>query len=396
MVSESRARCSQANHGCPPCSANLCTPSLCSGLSRLLTGQLCAKELFQRYGVSQRLYDEFLKPLLLVGLFAPPEQISAASMLETFYFYTLAHQADFDVCWCKGSVSELIFKPLVDLIQGLGGRIQGGRLASDLDVNPETGRVQGVIARSRDGSETTYPADAVIFAVGITGMQKLIGASPTLAARPEFRRIMTLQGLDVMATRLWFDRRVETRFPSNVLSGFEETTGGTFFNLNQLQDEYKDVAEGVIAADFYHSNELMALSDEEIVQKVHDTLKICEPGFRDAKVVDSAVLRFSKAVTHFNPGSLQGRPRQWTSFGNVFMAGDWVKDVNHGAKGLSQERAFVTGLTAANLVVKHLGCGEPAKLLDTEPDEPHIALGKELNKRLQSTLSLFGANSLGL
>lgn len=41
-----------------------------------------------RYGVSQRLYDEFLKPLLLVGLFAPPEQISAASMLETFYFYS--------------------------------------------------------------------------------------------------------------------------------------------------------------------------------------------------------------------------------------------------------------------------------------------------------------------
>ena len=67
------------------------------------------------------------------------------------------------------------------------------------------------------------------------GMQKLITASPTLAGRPEFRRIMTLKGLDVMATRLWFDKRVETRFPSNVLSGFEESTGGTFFNLNQLQ-----------------------------------------------------------------------------------------------------------------------------------------------------------------
>ena len=42
--------------------------------------------------------------------------------------------------------------------------------------------------------------------------------------------------------------------------------------------------EGVIAADFYHSNELMALSDEAIIQKVHDTLKVCEPGFREAKV----------------------------------------------------------------------------------------------------------------
>lgn len=76
-------------------------------------------------------------------------------------------------------MSELIFKPLVNLIQGLGGRIQGGRLASDLDVNPETGRVQGVIARSRDGSETTYPADAVIFAVGITGGGHHVAATPS-------------------------------------------------------------------------------------------------------------------------------------------------------------------------------------------------------------------------
>ena len=68
-----------------------------------------------------------------------------------------------------------------------------------------------------------------------------------------------------------------------------------------------------------------------------------------------------------------------------------------------QERAYVTGLTAANLVVEHLGHGRPARLLDTEPDEPHIALGKELNKRsaallstLQNGLSLFGVNGQGL
>lgn len=35
------------------------------------------------------------------GLFAPPEQISAACMLETLYFYALAHQNDFDVSWCR-------------------------------------------------------------------------------------------------------------------------------------------------------------------------------------------------------------------------------------------------------------------------------------------------------
>jgi hypothetical protein len=36
-------------------------------------------------------------PTLLVGLFAPPEDISAAVCLETLYYYALAHQNNFDV-----------------------------------------------------------------------------------------------------------------------------------------------------------------------------------------------------------------------------------------------------------------------------------------------------------
>lgn len=66
-------------------------------------------------------------------------------------------------------------------------------------------------------------------------MQKLVSSCPPLAAREEFRRIGNLRSIDCIATRLWFDRRVSTQFPANVLSGFEETTGATWFNLNDLQ-----------------------------------------------------------------------------------------------------------------------------------------------------------------
>ena len=54
------------------------------------------------------------------------------------------------------------------------------------------------------------------------------------------------------------------------------------------------------------------------------------------QVEDSAVLRFPQAVTHFSPGSYASRPYQTTSLSNLFMAGDWVKGVPHGANGLSQ------------------------------------------------------------
>ena len=45
----------------------------------------------RRYGVSKRLFEEFLRPLLLVGLFAPAEELSAAVMIGTLYFYGKPH-----------------------------------------------------------------------------------------------------------------------------------------------------------------------------------------------------------------------------------------------------------------------------------------------------------------
>lgn len=66
-------------------------------------------------------------------------------------------------------------------------------------------------------------------------MQKLVSSCRVLGDAPEFRAVMNLRGIDVIATRLWYDRYVPTRYPANVLSGFERTAGATFFHLNQLQ-----------------------------------------------------------------------------------------------------------------------------------------------------------------
>lgn len=49
----------------------------------------------------------------------------------------------------------------------------------------------------------------------------------------------------------------------------------------------------------------------------------------------------------------------------------------------AQERAYVTGLRAANLAVARLGRGRPAPIIDTEPDELHIAAAKQVNRALR-------------
>lgn len=55
--------------------------------------RMTGHELCIRAGLSKRLVDDFVRPTLAVGLFAPLEQTSAAVMLELLYFYALAHQA---------------------------------------------------------------------------------------------------------------------------------------------------------------------------------------------------------------------------------------------------------------------------------------------------------------
>ncbi|MFM7795005.1 MAG: FAD-dependent oxidoreductase, partial [Microcystis panniformis] len=163
---------------------------------------ITARELFRQYGVSERLYRESFEPMLLVGLFAPGEQCSAAAALGMLYYFILAHQADFDVVWCRGTVGKKIFKPWCEHITSLGGKLLTNKRVSDLRVD-DSGKVTGVICDSE-----TFEADAVIFAVGISGMQKIVANSAALQKRREFRNLMNLGAIDVLAVRLWCDRKI--------------------------------------------------------------------------------------------------------------------------------------------------------------------------------------------
>jgi uncharacterized protein with NAD-binding domain and iron-sulfur cluster len=339
-----------------------------------------ARELFKQFGVSARLYRESFEPMLLVGLFAPGEQCSAAAALGMLYYFILAHQPDFDVVWCRGSVGDMIFRPWVKQIEQCGGRVLTNRRVTDVLLTDNASSFQMPIVQCVICGDERFDADAVIFAVGVTGMQKIVSGSPGLLQSQEFCNLMNLSAIDVVATRLWFDRKLAVPLPSNACFGFDASTGWTFFDLNALQDEYKDEPGTVIEADFYHANQLLPMSDEQIVAKVHRDLARCVPEFGTATVVDSSIIRLSRAVTHFAPGSYQYMLPGTTSIANLFMSGDWIKN-RHGS--WSQEKAYVTGLEAANRVISHFQKGTPASILPVEADEPHIQMARSLNQTVR-------------
>lgn len=335
-----------------------------------------ARELFKDFGVSARLYKESFEPMLLVGLFAPGEQCSAAAALGMLYYFILAHQPNFDVVWCRGTVGEKIFRPWCDLIEQAGGKILTNRRVTDLIVEGDS---QPIVKSVICGDEQ-FDADAVIFAVGISGMQKIISGSSALQHFKQFRDVMNLGAIDVLATRLWFDRKVDIPRPSNACFGFDQTTGWTFFDLNVLHDEFRDEPGTVIEADFYHANQFLPLDNSEIIAIVQDYLATCVPAFRAAQVVDSSVIRLSKAVTHFSPGSYQNLLRGKTDLANLYMSGDWIIN-QHGS--WSQEKAYVTGLEAANQVIDRFKIGSPAAIAPVESDEPHIQIARNLNQSVR-------------
>ena len=52
------------------------------------------------------------------------------------------------------------------------------------------------------------------------------------------------------------------------------------------QDEYRDEPGSVFAADVYHSNTLMPLTDAEVIARLQAHIELCEPGLVGAQVVD--------------------------------------------------------------------------------------------------------------
>lgn len=415
---------------------------------------MTAHELFLRFKLSERLVNDFLKPTLLVGLFKPPEELSALVVMELLYYYALAHQDSFDVRWIKkGTVSDSLIKPLAERLmneENGGLKVLGGCRVKEisLEKNDNTGKLQATKLSYLDTKsgevEIIEDIDGIVLALGCQGMQSVVSSSPDLAQLPVFSQAASLKGIDVISCRLWFDRKIETRSPANVFSRFDALrgAGGTFFMLDQFQEDHMSELWGedpnedtgneyrgsVVACDFYNAGGLMSLADEDIVKILTDELlpRYVIPGysrcrvsfviylarlsnflssmnqsavskFADAKLVDSWVGKYGGVVSWFAPGSYTRRPPlEGAGNGilpNIKTAGDWVRmgDREHGAKGLCQERAYVSGFEAANSLLKSTTHEQfqAHEVLPVREDEAQFKLAVDVNRKVMQFLPRF-------
>lgn len=378
-----------------------------------------AHDLFIQFKLSERLVEDFIKPTLLVGLFKPPEELSALVVMELLYYYALAHQDSFDVRWIKnGTVSDSLILPLAEKLEESEDWdfvVKGGCRVQEvsLNTNDNDGKLNAnkitYFDTNTGNVETMDDVSGVVLALGCKGMENVVKSSPDLARLPVFSKAASLKGIDVISVRLWLDEIVPTRTPANVFSRFEALrgAGGTFFMLDQLQDNNDDLWGGddetsqrgsVVACDFYNAGALLSLSDEDIVKVLmEELLPSAVSKFADTNVVDSWVGRYPGTVSWFSPGSYDKRPPLEGAgndvLPNVKCAGDWVRmgEREHGAKGLCQERAYVSGIEAANSLMDSIGLSSLPKheVIPVRDDEPQFKLGVEINNKIMSVLPRF-------
>ena len=372
-----------------------------------------ALTLFRQLQVSERMINEFLRPILLVGLFKPPEELSAAVTMELLYYYALAHQDSFDVRWIKGrSIAEQLMAPLAErLIARHQLSVLGGTLVTGLQLQPDGQRIRSLSTRSvaTGRNAAIEDVDAVVLAVGARGLRAVMAQSPDcVQAAPELTVAAELGAIDVVSVRLWLDRHVAVADPANVFSRFAALrgAGATFFMLDQLQQGNEELLWGdaepqgsVVASDFYNATAIAELSDAAIVDTLmQELLPQAVPAFRQAGVLDAEVRRYPGSVSLFSPGSFDKRPPLETALDAVVCAGDWVRmgQREHGAKGLCQERAYVCGLEAANSLLRRgivaggEDCRSPHRVIPIRADEPQVQLGRALNRLVMEPLETLG------
>jgi uncharacterized protein with NAD-binding domain and iron-sulfur cluster len=180
-------------------------------------------------------------------------------------------------------------------------------------------------------------------------------------------------------------------YSANACYGFDEGIGMTLFDISTIHGRESSTVAGspgsVIEVDYYHAAPLLVMSDDDIIQKVkQDMDQIIGSQSRAANVIDAAVVRLPEAVNWYFPGSYKDMPDvESRDIVNLYFAGD-IARTRHGS--WSQEKAFVTGVQAANALLQR-----PINqdVLPMATDELHVKFGRDI---LSIVKRIMGAESI--
>jgi isorenieratene synthase len=275
------------------------------------------------------------------SFFNPEERMSAGDLLMMFHFYFLGNPEGlvFDVL--DDPFSRSLWQPWRAYLEGRDVRFLLERRAQRIGRRPGGGWQVEV-----GGEEAPLGADAVVLAVEVPALRKLVAASPDLgdsAWRAAVERLEVTYPFVVW--RGWLDRPAQPgRHPFAGTTGFGELDNISLYEL--FEGESRRWAErtggSVVELHAY------AVSPDREAHEVRAALVAAlhevYPETRSARILDERLL-WRQDCPAFPPGSHGSRPGVATPTPEVVLAGDFVRLPFPTAL---MERAVASGFAAAN------------------------------------------------
>ncbi len=213
-----------------------------------------------------------------------------------------------------------------------------------------------------EGREET--ADAYILALPHLALAQLLPES-LKKADPSLSNLDKIKDAPITGVHFWFDREVMKELFITLL----DTTTQWIFNKTALYSSVNGATPAAGAGQYLQlvisaSYDLLQRPRQEIIDLCLKEVRQALPAARESNLVKATVIKEAAATFSPGPGVDRWRPKQETSIGGLYLAGDWT------ATGWpsTMEGAVRSGYLAAEAVLR--ASGTPGNFLqpDLKPD----------------------------
>ncbi len=213
-----------------------------------------------------------------------------------------------------------------------------------------------------EGREET--ADAYILALPHLALAQLLPES-LKKADPSLSNLDKIKDAPITGVHFWFDREVMKEPFITLL----DTTTQWIFNKTALYSSVNGATPAAGAGQYLQlvisaSYDLLQRPRQEIIDLCLKEVRQALPAARESNLVKATVIKEAAATFSPGPGVDRWRPKQETSIGGLYLAGDWT------ATGWpsTMEGAVRSGYLAAEAVLR--ASGTPGNFLqpDLKPD----------------------------
>jgi len=296
------------------------------------------------------------------GLAGLPEEIPLSGYVAFLRFYTLLRRDAWAFSYLPADCGTCLAEPLAAKVLALGGRLEMGVRVTGLERQGEAWRVHWQRGEAEAGQ---VEARRVVLATDAPNTEAILRAGP----EPAFAAgdLYWPRGMATAVIRLWFDREPRAGAEAGMLTG--DLMPDNFFWLHRIQDPFvrwhRATGGSAVEVHIYGPPAVLAQPDAVLLAQTIADLQSVFPELRGHQIHHD--LRRNQPVhTLLSVGPAGRHLGVETPWPGLVCCGDWVR---HPSPAFFMERACVTGIEAANAVLRAYAL--PAwPLLDPLPPEP--------------------------